>query len=226
MEKDIKYKDVIYIQENILSDKECDSLINEYNSRNDQIKEACMHAVTGLLTESTFKRVELLPKTENFNLIHDKTEEMINNWIIYLNKFKAFNTHALKKMMRFSHRYRLMKYEEGEWIHPHVDYDIGTFASCTFSLNDDYEGGEFVFFNGKHKVKLKKGSAMIWPADCFWVHEVKPIIKNVRYSTNSFILNSPRHFSSIQNKITDRYVENICEKEPTFYKSSLLKIED
>ena len=226
MKKDLKYKDIIYIQENILSDKECDSLINEYDSRKDRVKEGCTHAVTGLQTESTFKRVELLPKTKNFDLIHNKTEEMINNWIIYLDKFKAFHTHVLKKIMRFSHLYRLMKYEKGEWIHPHVDFDIGIIASCTFALNDDYEGGEFVFFNGNHKVKLKKGSAMIWPADCFWVHEVKPIIKNARYSTNSFIINTPYNFLKTQNKISDTLVKNTFEKEPHFYKSSLLNIKN
>jgi hypothetical protein len=45
-----------------------------------------------------------------------------------------------------------MKYETGAEIHPHTDHDPGTYGSISFNLNDNYEGGEFKFFNGNYTV--------------------------------------------------------------------------
>lgn len=180
--------DQVLIVSNALDSEECDFLIKEYETRQQEAtQEKCLHAITGKLTTSTFKRVELLEGTESYELMFNKNELVINRWLQHLKTFNSFNIPILSCMLRCSHIYRLMKYEPGEWIHPHTDWGHFIHASCTFALNDNYEGGDFLFFNGKHRVKLKKGDAMIWPADCFWVHEVAPVISGVRYSTNSFI---------------------------------------
>lgn len=190
--KDIKLADLIFVVKNAITELQCDSLINEYELRSaNAVQESCIHAVTNKMTTSTFKRVELIPGTENFSVVHNRTNKIIEEWIHYLDSFKSFHTTALKKSLRFSHIHRLMKYEEGGWIHPHVDWEEMIHASCTISLNNDYEGGEFKFWNGSHTVKLEKGDAMIFPADPFWVHEVTPITKGVRYSTNTFIQSLP-----------------------------------
>lgn len=186
--EDIKLKDLIYIKRNILTSEQCDNLIKEFEERKDVSSyEQCYHAVTNVMTQSTFEAKYLVPETDNFDIIHSKTNEMINDWIMHLDKFGTFHIHALKHLLLFSHRLRLLKYNTGAWIHPHIDWDNFIHGSCTIALNDDYEGGDFSFWNGKHKVKLNKGDAMIFPADCFWVHEVEPITSGVRYSTNSFI---------------------------------------
>ena len=100
----------------------------------------------------------------------------------------------------YSHMYRLLKYDTGAKIHPHTDHDPFVYGSCTFNLNDDYTGGDFSFWNGKHKIKLGKGDALIFPADHFWVHEVLPIESGLRYSTNSFL-----------QKIPDSLKENVFD---------------
>jgi predicted 2-oxoglutarate/Fe(II)-dependent dioxygenase YbiX len=80
-----------------------------------------------------------------------------------------------------------MKYETGAKIHPHTDHIPNIYGSISFNLNNDYEGGEFKFFNGNYTVSLNKGDALIFPADYFWVHEVTPVTKGERYSINSFL---------------------------------------
>lgn len=172
----------------MMSDEECELLINyhkEYEKAS--VLEHCDEANTGVDTESTFKCLSLPPKSKEHELVHKKTKAMIENWLLHLDKFKAFHLPLFSKCLNFSHMYRLLKYEKGAKIHPHSDFCDYTYASCTFNLNDDYTGGEFGFWNGQHTVKLKKGEGMIWPADFFWVHEVNPIKTGVRYSTNSFI---------------------------------------
>jgi len=185
-------RELIYVKKGVLSKEQCQALINEYEQRaNEAELEKCYHAVTNKMTTSTYKRIELIPETENFNLIHNTINQTIKDWIVYLDSFTSFHTAALKKSLRYSHMHRLMKYSEGEWIHPHVDWEEMIHGSCTVALNDDYEGGDFCFWNGKHTVKLEAGDVMIFPAGPMWVHEVMPITKGIRYSTNTFLQSLP-----------------------------------
>jgi len=182
---------------NFLTHEECDSLINEYEHR--QI-EACLETSrnynTDKIEDSSFEVVELNPNTFNFNLIRDKTKKIVKEYINYLDQPKYFFTKLLKESLKFSHSYRVMKYKEGSSIFPHTDHGLGIYGSVTFNLNDDYTGGEFSFFNGKHSITLGKGEAIIFPADYFWVHEVAPITKGTRYSLNSFLLKYPYQVQS------------------------------
>jgi len=205
---ELKQADLIYVIRGMLTPDQCDTIIQEYEDRKDTCAyESCDHAITNILTHSTFTKVELIPGTQTFDIIHSNTEKLINDWIYYLDNFQCFHTHILKKMLKYSHAYRLMKYDIGGKIHPHIDWAHFTHASATFNLNDEYTGGEFTFFNGKHIVELKKGDAMIWPADPFWVHEVKPIQTGLRYSCNSFICSLPiklkEHFHDYCDNLGD-----------------------
>jgi hypothetical protein len=67
------------------------------------------------------------------------------------------------------------------------DYKMVRNASIIFTLNDDYEGGEFKFTYHDIKVKLKKGSILIFPP--FWTHphETDELIKDTyRYTINTW----------------------------------------
>lgn len=185
--------DLIYRVPNFLTDIECQSLIEEYERRsNEYMLEHCPEANTGIDTYSSFKVLNLNKNTSNFELVFKKTEEAINQYFDYLQTFNAFHMPLIRQAsMLYSHSYRLMKYDVGSKIHPHTDHDPFVYGSITFNLNDEYAGGTFSFFNGQYEVELKKGEMMIWPADYFWVHEVKPIETGVRYSTNGFLQSLP-----------------------------------
>ena len=49
------------------------------------------------------------------------------------------------------------------------------------SLNDDYEGGEFMMF-GDQQVEMPAGSVLVFPSNFMYPHEVKPVKSGVRYS--------------------------------------------
>ena len=196
----INLKELIYYKENFLSEEECQLIIDAYeNNPEDSIKEHCFHAFTGLDTKSTFDLKIPILGSSAFDLIHKSVETMVLEYHDYLDTFEGF--HVMRKIsMLHPHMYRLMKYKKGSWIHPHVDHGhietqdgkrSTTYGSCTINLNEDYTGGLFSFWGGKHKIKMKKGDAMIWPADYFWVHEVEPIESGVRYSVNCFLNDAP-----------------------------------
>jgi hypothetical protein len=196
----LNLSELILHKKNFLTSDECGFLINEYEKRNQEyVLERCPEANTGIDTFSTFKRIDLTYGTQAFDIVHSATERMINLYHDYLDTFESFHT-KYRECLMYSHMYRLLKYDTGAKIHPHTDHDPFVYGSCTFNLNDDYTGGDFSFWNGKHKIKLGKGDALIFPADHFWVHEVLPIESGLRYSTNSFL-----------QKIPDSLKENVFD---------------
>ena len=53
-------------------------------------------------------------------------------------------------------------------------------------LNDDFEGGELIFFEDK-KIDTKTGDLLIFPSNFLYPHVVKPITKGTRYTYVSWI---------------------------------------
>ena len=182
--------DLLYIKKGFLSKEKCDIIINEYESSNHKYTEEYEDSLTGCFKESTYTVVSSLIGSEAFNLIHSTTETMVNQYHDYLESFGAFHKGRRSALMH-PHNYRILKYEKGASIQPHVDYRPGIHASCTINLNDEYTGGDFCFWNGKHRLKLGRGDVIIFPTDYFWVHEVEKIESGVRYSTNTFLCEIP-----------------------------------
>jgi len=209
----INLNELIFRKKNALTKDECQFLIEEYAKLTDNnLLEQCPEANSGVVTQSTFKRGSLEFGTEAWNLAFKANENIINEYMDYLDTFGMFHTLARSSML-FSHMYRVLKYEPGSKIHPHTDHSPFVYGSATFNLNDDYTGGDFLFWNGAHRVKLEVGEAMIWPADYFWVHEVEPIKTGIRYSTNSFLLNIPQQ---LRHEVFE-YMQHIY-KDPEYQK--------
>lgn len=80
--------------------------------------------------------------------------------------------------------YELLKYPEGCFYTQHTDSFKARprAVSCSFILNEDFEGGEFAFFDRELKYKLSKGDAIMFPSNFMYPHEVMPVTKGTRYS--------------------------------------------
>lgn len=183
---------LILHKKKFLSQNECKTLINYYELNKDKsIQEHCLEASTNIDTYSTFNVIDIPCGCKEYKIIANAIEKIINTYHKYTDTFKMFHSYR-KNSLLYSHKIRLMKYKLGNKIHPHVDHDPHVYGSCTFNLNEDYEGGQFKFFRGKKTINLKKGDGLIFPADYHWVHEVRPITKGVRYSVNCFLLDVPQ----------------------------------
>jgi hypothetical protein len=110
---------------------------------------------------------------------------MITNYVLYIKKniCPTFDSMNISR----SHNIRILKYEKGHFIKDHSDVDGSIRASCTLNLNENYEGGDFKFFNGQVKHSFKTGDAMLFPAEPIWIHGTEPITKGTRYSINCFL---------------------------------------
>jgi predicted 2-oxoglutarate/Fe(II)-dependent dioxygenase YbiX len=80
--------------------------------------------------------------------------------------------------------YTLLEYNTGCFYKQHTDNFL--FAprsiSCSINLNDDYEGGEFAFFDDELSYSLRKGDVLMFPSNFMYPHAVKPVLSGTRYS--------------------------------------------
>ena len=91
--------------------------------------------------------------------------------------------------------FRINRYGEGGFMKSHIDnihHSHGQkqgyphLTSLIF-LNDDYEGGDFVLCGDKSIEKMQ-GSAIVFPSNFMFPHEVKEVSKGKRYSIMTWIL--------------------------------------
>jgi len=80
--------------------------------------------------------------------------------------------------------YDLLRYKEGQFYIQHTDSfkNQQRSVSCSFLLNDDYEGGEFAFFDREIMIKGPKGSIIMFPSNFMFPHEIMPVTSGTRYS--------------------------------------------
>ena len=84
--------------------------------------------------------------------------------------------------------YDILKYEKGGFYILHTD-DNKVFprrVSISFLINEEYEGGELQFF-GDYKIKGNIGSAITFPANFCYPHEVLPVESGIRYSIVTWV---------------------------------------
>ena len=194
MSYDYKISDLKYRINGLVPKDVCQKLIKTFEKYPDL-----------LFTEASFKYKTERPEEDNFKCLNLSSIEnpnkdilyalneakkyiaiMIANYVLYV-RSKKISPIFTDKLISSTSNIRILKYETGQCIKDHTDVDKTIRASCTLNLNEDYEGGEFRFFNGQIKEVFKTGDAMIFPAEPIWIHGTEPITKGTRYSINCFL---------------------------------------
>jgi len=80
--------------------------------------------------------------------------------------------------------YELLRYLEGGFYTEHLDCDSinPRMLSISFLLNDGYEGGEFCFYNKQLVFKPPALSAIVFPSNFQFPHEISPVTQGERWS--------------------------------------------
>ena len=86
--------------------------------------------------------------------------------------------------------YQLLRYKEGQFYTQHTDSFITQqrSLSCSLILNDDYEGGEFCFWDGTMMHRPPKGAALVFPSNFMYPHEIRKVTKGERYSIITWLV--------------------------------------
>ena len=197
---DLKIKDLIYRQNNLVPKDKCKYFVDTFEKYKDKSD-----------FESSLKYTEEAKKNErerdNFKCLNlsdfyktdieikkaaDLASFYISLMILNYTNFLKVNISKFitDRYINKTSNIRILKYSVGEQIIDHLDVNSNTRASCTLNLNEEYTGGEFTFFSGKHIETFKTGDAMIFPAEPIWIHGTKPILSGTRYSINCFLKSS------------------------------------
>ena len=177
-------KDYILVLEDIIPDTLCDDILKEYKNSNEWLDtevgiKGNINKKVRNCTTIGISLNEVIEKNKNVRKILDDEVFQFTKKAIkkYNEKFKQ--AHISKDS-----GYQLLKYEKGGFYTQHVDSftEIPRTISCSFTLNDDFKGGEFSFFNNNLIYPLKKGSAILFPSNFLYPHSVLPVIDGTRYS--------------------------------------------
>jgi predicted 2-oxoglutarate/Fe(II)-dependent dioxygenase YbiX len=175
-------KDYILVIENAVTPALCKAVLSEYANTDEwtlattaagktDAERQC--SVIGISWENVLKR--------NFQTRNNLDKYLFTTAANVISKYNQ--KFPLCKIEQDS-GYDLLKYEPGKFYTEHVDSfkAVPRAVSCSFALNDDYEGGEFAFFNRELVYNLKKGSCIMFPSNFMYPHEIMPVTSGTRYS--------------------------------------------
>lgn len=172
----------IYIVKNALDYKTCDEILNEFIN-SDEWADTIIASGVNKNIRNCQTIVISFPNVihKNKDIRHKLDNEIFDGASKCI---KEYNTKFPYCFIEQDSGYELLKYPEGCFYIEHVDSCKGNprAVSCSFILNDDFEGGEFAFFNKEIKYKLEKGDALMFPSNFMYPHEVMPVTKGTRYS--------------------------------------------
>jgi hypothetical protein len=192
---DLKVTDLIFRQNNLVPKDKCKYFIDIFEK---YIQNTVMeHSVKYIEGKDLFRKQDnhkVLNLSKNYENKEIKEAADLAAFYIsimvlnYTNFLKIKISKAITDFnINLTSNIRILKYSKGEQILDHLDVDPNIRASCTMNLNEEYNGGEFSFFSGKHFETFKTGDAMIFPAEPIWIHGTKPIISGKRYAINCFL---------------------------------------
>jgi len=184
-----KLESFIQIYENIIPEDLCNSIIKQYENDSDwkdsmvgggKIDRKIRNCkAISISSENSISKNYFIRKE-----LDDKIFKVVSHIITDLKG--KFDTITIEQ----DSGYDLLKYESGGFYTQHTDSftEQPRTISCSLCLNDDYDGGEFAFFDRKLVYKLKKGSAITFPSNFLYPHEIMPITKGTRYSIITWFL--------------------------------------
>ncbi len=174
---------------NVISDENCDLILNEYAQSDDWTES---RTGDGNVNKH-IRNCDIISISQaNTILKNSETRQKIDHLL-----FNA-SGEALKKYIELfpncevntDSGYDLLKYEVGGYYSLHTDSfkDIPRSVSCSFNLNDNYDGGEFAFFDKELIIRAPKGSAIVFPSNFMYPHEIMEVKNGTRYSVVTWFI--------------------------------------
>jgi Rps23 Pro-64 3,4-dihydroxylase Tpa1-like proline 4-hydroxylase len=175
-------RDYIVVFENIISNELCDEVLAEYDDDKNW-----MNTTTGGGLNRNIRRCDAINMSDSFIIQQNQEKRKSIDEKLFIcagEAIKKYNERFKYAHIEGDSGYTLLRYQEGEFYTEHTDHFLQQprIVSCSFTLNDNFEGGEFGFFNRELKYSPPKGSALMFPSNFLYPHEVMPVTRHVRYS--------------------------------------------
>lgn len=188
IEKDLDSYIVVY--ENLLSPDFCDEVIHEFqddNEWNSALVGAQASVDRNIRNADVISLSSRAVKQKNAKSRAKIEETLYGACATALRKYQAaFPFCRIVEGMGFE----LLRYDAGGYYRVHTDSfkKVPRALACSFALNDDFSGGEWGFFCGEKTVKPGKGSAVLFPSNFLFPHEIKEVTQGTRYSIVTWMI--------------------------------------
>lgn len=187
--KDFSY----YIKnfEGYIEDDICDITIEELNKRDNEFEQHTFYNSKNdsNTTKSGDKELDITNcDTSKKSYIMDKIWNALHDYMGHI-KLPYYDGWVGYSPIRWN------RYKETRKMAEHCDHIQSLFdgkrkgvpiLSVLGSLNDDYTGGELVFF-GDQTIKFGKGDLLIFPSNFLYPHRVEPVTSGTRWSYVSWV---------------------------------------
>jgi len=169
----------------------CNKTVDELSSKEEEFKQHTFYIQNTQETKDISGNQELditSTVTTTKKLIMGKIWDGLSDYMKYI-KLPYFDGWSGYSDIRWN------RYKETRKMAEHCDHIQSLFEgerkgvpilSCLGSLNDDYEGGELVFF-GNTTIEFKQGDLLIFPSNFLYPHRVEPVTSGVRWSYISWV---------------------------------------
>jgi Rps23 Pro-64 3,4-dihydroxylase Tpa1-like proline 4-hydroxylase len=186
---DSKIIDYVKIYENVIDADLCEAIVGEYQNSEDwrNISEICdsYHNVKRNYDIMTISSMDsMLKNIEKRKKIDESIFDAVSkSKDLYAEEFSHLN-------IQVDTGFDLLKYQEGDYYNQHIDdfIDRKRSIACSIQLNDNYDGGEFAFFDRKVVMKLPKASMIMFPSNFMYPHEILSVKKGIRYSVVTWLI--------------------------------------
>ena len=179
----IKITDYIHCYENVLDKNLCKSII-------DNSKDLVFHKSQTAKEEGTNKASK--DRTCYISRLDKKFDRDVFNSVgkvlqLYAKDHPRFNTGITTEDTGYEHLIYIGA--QGGEYKEHTDHGDITprVLTCSFILNEDYDGGDFVFFGAQYKIPPKTGSAVVFPSNFCFPHAVTPVTNGDRHAVITWI---------------------------------------
>lgn len=175
--------DYIVVLEGVLTSALCDAVLKEFSAEEEWTKTVVGHGEVNSNIRSAETVVMSYPHVieKNPKVRHKLDQYMFSSAADVIRQYnKKFPLCEIQE----DSGYEILRYKEGQFYTQHTDSFKARprAVACSFALNDDYEGGEWGFFNRELIVKAPKGAAILFPANFMYPHEIIPVTKGTRFS--------------------------------------------
>jgi len=174
----IPIQDYIKCYKNIIDPEVCKKIIRKDNRGFDAA------TVKGGIVSDYRKCYSKKLKKEFDSIIYQSIGKILK---LYEKDFKYFMTGLTCEDTGYQHL--LYKGSEKGEYKEHIDhFDLyPRVLSCSIILNDNYDGGDFSFFEGEYVISKKTSTAIVFPSNFCFPHAVTPVTRGNRHAIITWI---------------------------------------
>jgi predicted 2-oxoglutarate/Fe(II)-dependent dioxygenase YbiX len=184
-----KLEDFVQVFDNVLSPENCNLILDEYKNTSEwddtrtgdgQISKNIRNCMEIGLSLNQVLEQNFDVRKNLDNIVFESVKKVIDNYNALVPTFRV----------DIDTGYNLLRYREGEFYTQHTDSfkEQQRSLSCSIQLNEDYEGGEFALFDREMMIRTSPGSAIVFPSNFMYPHEIMPVIKGTRYSIITWLV--------------------------------------